>query len=181
MGIIIPLVVFIIIKLMQRTDRGRYIVDTIKLKFPVYKLIEYNRLLALFAEQMRILIVSGLTVDRTLGIVSGVMGNDVFKRSIALIREEITYGSTIADSLKRQNVFPPLMVRLIGVGESSGTLDDQFGFLASHYLKKLDDVSEKLGKIIEPLVITTVGILFAVIISGLLLPVYDLVSKVGKG
>ncbi len=181
MGIIIPALVFFTIKLMQRTDRGRYVVDTIKLKFPIYKLIEYNRLLALFAEQMRILIVSGLTVDRTFGIVSEVMGNDVFKRSIASIREEITYGSTIADSLKRQNVFPPLMVRLIGVGESSGTLDDQFGFLASHYLKKLDDVSEKLGKIIEPLVITIVGILFAVIISGLLLPVYDLVSKVGKG
>jgi len=73
------------------------------------------------------------------------------------------------------------MIRMVGVGESSGTLDDQFGFLASHYLKKLDDVSDKLGKIIEPLVITTVGILFAVIISGLLLPIYDLVSKVGKG
>jgi type II secretory pathway component PulF len=181
LGILFPILVIVVIKLMKRTERGLYLVDLMKLKFPVYKLIEYNRLLALFAEQSRILIVSGLTVDRTLGIVSEVMGNDVFRRAISAIREDITYGSTIADAIKRQNVFPTLMVRMIGVGESSGTLDDQFGFLASHYLKKLDDVSEKLGKIIEPLVITTVGVLFAVIISGLLLPVYDLVSKVGKG
>jgi type II secretory pathway component PulF len=181
LAILLPILIVVVIKLMKRTERGLYLVDLMKLKFPVYKLIEYNRLLALFAEQSRILIVSGLTVDRTLGIVSEVMGNVIFGRAINTIREDITYGSTIADSIKRQNVFPSLMVRMIGVGESSGTLDDQFGFLATHYLKKLDDVSDKLGKIIEPLVITTVGVLFAVIISGLLLPVYDLVSKVGKG
>lgn len=181
LGILLPILVVVVIKLMKRTERGLYLVDLMKLKFPVYKLIEYNRLLALFAEQSRILIVSGLTVDKTLGIVSEVMGNVIFGRAISTIREDITYGSSIADAIKRQNVFPTLMVRMVGVGESSGTLDNQFGFLASHYLKKLDDVSEKLGKIIEPLVITTVGVLFAVIISGLLLPVYDLVSKVGKG
>lgn len=181
LGIVLPILVLVCINLMKKTERGLYLVDLLKLKFPIYKLIEYNRLLALFAEQSRILIISGLTVDRTLGIVSEVMGNVVFSRSISTIREEITYGSTIADSIKRQNIFPTLMVRMIGVGESSGTLDNQFGFLASHYLKKLDDVSDKLGKIIEPLVITVVGVLFAVIISGLLLPIYDLVSKVGKG
>ena len=180
-GILLPILAMVVIKLMKRTERGLELVDLMKLKFPVYKLIEYNRLLALFAEQSRILIISGLTVDRTLGIVSEVMGNVIFSKAISSIREDITYGSSISDAVKRHSVFPTLMVRMIGVGESSGTLDDQFGFLAGHYLKKLDDVSEKLGKIIEPLVITTVGILFAVIISGLLLPVYDLVSKVGKG
>ena len=181
MGIIIPLLVFFGLKLMKHNERGKYLVDLLKLKFPIYKLIEYNRLLALFAEQMRILTVSGLTVDRTLGIVSDVMGNEIFRNAIRQVREDITYGSTIADAVKRHSVFPNLMVRLIGVGESSGTLDDQFGFLAKHYLKHLDEVSDKLGKIIEPLVITTVGVMFALIISGLLLPIYDLVSKVGKG
>ena len=181
LALILPVLIFVGIKLAKKTERGLYLVDLLKLKLPIYKLIEYNRLLALFAEQMRILVVAGLTVDRTLSIVSDVMGNDVFRRAITTIRDEITYGSTIAEALKRQNVFPTLLVRLVSVGESSGTLDDQFSFLAEHYLKKLDDTSDKLGKIIEPLVITVVGVMFAVIISGLLLPIYDLVSKVGKG
>jgi len=180
-GIILPIILFVLIKLFKQTERGRYLVDLAKLKLPIYKLIEYNRLLALFAEQMRILIVAGLTVDRTLNIVSDIMGNVIFQRAITTIRDEITYGSTIAEALKRQKVFPSLLVRLVSVGESSGTLDEQFSFLARHYLKTMDDVSDKLGKIIEPLVITVVGVLFAVIISGLLLPIYDLVSKVGKG
>ena len=181
LAIILPVLIFVGIKLAKKTERGLYLVDLMKLKLPIYKLIEYNRLLALFAEQMRILVVAGLTVDRTLSIVSDVMGNDVFRRAITTIRDEITYGSTIAEALKRQKVFPTLLVRLVSVGESSGTLDEQFSFLARHYLKIMDDVSDKLGKIIEPLVITVVGVLFAVIISGLLLPIYDLVSKVGKG
>ena len=129
---------------------------------------------------MRILIVAGLTVDRTLGIIGDVMHNKVFKKSINEVRDDITYGSTIADALKKHPVFPLLVVRLVGIGETSGSLDNQFSFLATHYLKKLDDISEKLGKIIEPVVIGVIGLMFGVIIMGLLLPVYDLVSAVGK-
>jgi type II secretory pathway component PulF len=167
--------------LLKQNEKACYQIDRIKLKLPIYHLIEYNRLLALFSEQMRILIVSGLTVDRTLGIIGDVMHNKVFKQSINEIREDITYGSTIADALKKHPVFPLLVVRLVGIGETSGSLDNQFSFLATHYLKKLDDISEKLGKIIEPVVIGFIGVMFAVIIMGLLLPVYDLVSAVGKG
>ncbi|HXE96018.1 MAG TPA: type II secretion system F family protein [Dongiaceae bacterium] len=182
LGLLLPVLLIVGIKLAKRTGRGRYYVDLLKLKFPVYKLIEYNQLLALFSEQMRILIVSGMTVDRSLGIISDLMGNDIFRRAISAIRDEITTGSNIADALRRQQpLFPPLLIRMVSIGESSGTLDNQFSFLASHYLKKLNDISEKLGKIIEPLVVTVVGALFAVIIAGLLLPVYDLVAKAGKG
>jgi type II secretory pathway component PulF len=166
--------------LLKRNEKACYQIDRIKLKLPIYHLIEYNRLLALFAEQMRILIVAGLTVDRTLGIIGDVMHNKVFKMSINEVRDDITYGSTIADALKKHPVFPLLVVRLVGIGETSGSLDNQFSFLATHYLKKLDDISEKLGKIIEPVVIGVIGLMFGVIIMGLLLPVYDLVSAVGK-
>lgn len=178
----IIVVLFILaLKVIKRHEPSRYQLDRLKLKLPIYELIEYNRLLALMAEQMRILIVAGLTVDRTLGIVSSVMRNRVFQRALDSIREDITYGSGIADALRKHPVFPPLMVRLVGIGETSGSLDNQFSFLATHYLKKLDDISEKLGKIIEPMVIGFIGIMFAVIIMGLLLPVYDLISAVGKG
>ncbi len=175
------LAVWLLFRLLKKHPRIAYRIDQAKLKLPIYSLIEYNRLLALFAEQMRILIVAGLTVDRTLGIIGEVMHNLVFKQAINDVRDEITYGSTIADALKKHPVFPLLVVRLVAIGETSGSLDNQFSFLSTHYLKKLDDISEKLGKIIEPVVIAVIGILFAVIIMGLLLPVYDLVSSVGKG
>ncbi|MGB4599050.1 MAG: type II secretion system F family protein [Trichlorobacter sp.] len=178
---VIAAVLYLLVRLLKKHEPSRYQLDRLKLRLPIYSLIEYNRLLALMAEQMRILIVAGLTVDRTLGIISDVMRNRVFQRAIEAVREDITYGSGIADAMRKHPVFPVLMVRLVGIGETSGSLDNQFSFLSGHYLKKLDDISEKLGKIIEPVVVGFIGIMFAIIIMGLLFPVYDMISVVGKG
>jgi len=172
-----PVFFFVIVKLMKRKDETRYIVDKAKIKIPIVKLVVYNKLLALFAEQMRILIVSGLTIDRALEIVSEVIGNDVFKKALTEAKEKISTGSRISDSLKEHEVFAPLVVRMIDIGETSGNLDDQFNFLSEYYLKKLDDVSDKMGKMIEPIVIGFIGIIFAMIIIGLMLPIYDIVTK----
>ena len=68
---------------------------------------------------------------------------------------------------------------MIDIGETSGTLDKQFAYLSGYYLKRLDDVSQRLGKMIEPIVIAVIGLMFALIIIGLLFPVYELVSKMG--
>jgi type II secretory pathway component PulF len=69
---------------------------------------------------------------------------------------------------------------MVNIGETSGNLDTQFSFLSEYYIKRLDDISEKLGKMIEPILISIVGMIFILMIMAVLLPVYDLVSKVGK-
>jgi len=132
---VIAAVLYLLVRLLKKHEPSRYQLDRLKLRLPIYSLIEYNRLLALMAEQMRILIVAGLTVDRTLGIISDVMRNRVFQRAIEAVREDITYGSGIADAMRKHPVFPVLMVRLVGIGETSGSLDNQFSFLSGHYLK----------------------------------------------
>lgn len=177
---ILPMAFFAILQILKQKETTRYYIDLIKIKLPIIKLVVYNKLLALFAEQLRILIVAGLTIDRSFSIISDVMGSEVFKRAILSANESISTGSRIADALKEHNVFPPLVVRMVDIGETSGNLDEQFAFLSDHYLKKLDDISEKMGKMIEPIVIAVIGVLFAVIIVGLMFPLYDLISQFGK-
>lgn len=177
---ILPLAVFIAIQSLKRYERARYYVDMLKLKLPILKLVIHNKLLALFSEQLRIMIVAGLTITRSFEIIAAVMSNEVFRRAIAGTSEDIITGSRISDALRKHWVFPRLVVRMVDIGETSGNLDEQFGFLSGHYIKKLDDISQKMGKMIEPIVITFIGIMFAVILAGLLLPVYDLISGVGK-
>jgi len=179
--IIIVIIGFIIVIQIMRSREGtRYYIDLILLKMPIIKLIVYNKLLALFNEQMRILIVAGMTIDRTLDIVASIIGNIVFKRAIIITKENISLGSRISDALKQHKIFPPIVVRMVNIGETSGNLDTQFSFLSEYYIKRLDDISEKLGKMIEPILITIVGIIFILMIMAVLLPVYDLVSKIGK-
>ncbi len=179
--LVAPFFVYAVVKLMQRNPATKYSIDRLALRLPVVKLVVYNKLLALFSEQMRILITAGITIDRCFGILGDVIGSEVFRRAIVATKEDVTFGNRISDSLRRHPVFPPLLLRMVDIGESTGNLEDQFTFLSTYYMKKLDDVSERIGKLVEPIVITVIGLLFAVIIIGLLLPIYDLIAKVGKG
>ena len=177
---LVPIVMFVTVKMLRYNDFIMYYIDAAKLKFPLIKLIVYNKLLVLFSEQLHILVVAGITIDRSLNIISKVMNNAVFQRAINASKEAVATGSTVSDALKAHSVFPPLVIRMVNIGETSGTLDEQFAFLSEHYLKRLDDVSKKMEKMIEPVVIVIVGLIFAVIIVGLMMPLYDLVSKMGK-
>ncbi|OIP65360.1 MAG: hypothetical protein CO150_06320 [Nitrospirae bacterium CG_4_9_14_3_um_filter_53_35] len=177
---LLPFIFYGMIKLMKRNSKAAYYIDLAKLKIPIMKLIVENKILGLFTEQMRILIRSGLTIDRSLELVSEIVGNAVYMNAITRAREEVLAGSAISDALKKQRLFSPLLLRMTHVGETSGTLEEQYTFLSEFYIKKLDDISERLGKMLEPIIIIVLGIMFAVIIIGLLLPVYDLISKMGK-
>ncbi len=164
-------------KLFKRKEAFRYLLDRVKMRTPIVKLFTVNRLLTLFSEQLRILVVSGITIDRSLAIIAQAMGSEVFRRALVSAREKVISGSKISDALRETKVFPPLVVRMVDIGEASGNLDEQFAFLSKFYFDKLEDLSDRLGKMIEPLLIVTVGIIFAVILIGLLLPIYDIVAK----
>ncbi|MBI2353983.1 MAG: type II secretion system F family protein [Deltaproteobacteria bacterium] len=166
--------------LMGKHPRARYLRDLALIRMPIFKLIVYNKLVAVFAEQFRILVVAGMTIDRIFDLIIPSLGNEYFSVQLNKVKENILFGNLISESLKERNIFPTLVIRMISIGETSGTLDNQLEFLAKHYTKKLDDATDTLGKVIEPLVMIVIGGLFAVIIMGLMLPIYDLVSKMGK-
>jgi type II secretory pathway component PulF len=105
------------------------------------------------------------------------MGNEVFKKAILDSKMNIVAGNRISDSLGAHSIFPPLFIRMVAIGESSGNLDKQFGFLATHYYKLVDDFSDKVGKMIEPILIITLGCLMGLMVAGVLLPMYDVFTK----
>lgn len=178
--LLLPVLVFVIIRMLKQQQKTRYYVDMMKIRLPIIKLVVYNKLLALFSEQLRILIVAGLPIIRSFDILADSMESEVFRRGILASREDIMAGSRISEAIKKHKVFPPLLIRMVDIGETSGNLDDQFAFLSDYYFKRLDDVSQKMGKIIEPVLIAVIGTMFAVIIISLMLPVYDMISNMGR-
>ncbi len=177
-GVLILLALIVLYKIMKRYKRFRYRIDYIKLKMPIIKLILHNKALALFCEQMRILLVAGLTIDRMFDLVADVVENEVMKQALITSKDNILAGMSIADALRQHPVFPLMLIRMVHVGEKTGDLENQFSFLSQHYLDKLDDITEKIGKMLEPVVIGIIGLFFVFIILGLLMPVYELVSQI---
>jgi type II secretory pathway component PulF len=151
-----------------------------KIKIPIVKLLIYNKLLALFSEQLRLLITAGITIDRSMDVAANVMGNEVFKKAILDAKKDVEAGNKISEALSARSVFPPLLIRMVAIGESSGNLDQQFNFLATHYYKLVDDFSDKVGKMIEPILIITLGCLMGLMVAGVLLPMYDVFTKLAR-
>jgi type II secretory pathway component PulF len=178
-AIIIPIIIAIVIQVMKLKLYTKYYLDLAKINLPLVRLLLHNRLLALMAEQMRLLIAAGITIDRSFDVAADVMGNEVFKRAIINSKRDIMAGGKISDAMRAQNIFPPLFIRMVSIGESSGNLDQQFAFLAEHYYKIVDDISEKIGKMIEPLLMIILGLMMGLMIAGTLLPMYDVFSKIG--
>jgi len=175
-GIVILLYVSYI--LLNRHQKTKYYIDLVKINFPILKHIIYNKLLALFAEQMRILTAAGIIIDRCFEATANAMDSEVFKRAINNSRERLMRGEGIANSLRPETVFPPIVLRMVDVGEKSGNLDTQFKFLSEFFFQKLEAFTEKLGKTIEPILIALVGGMFALVAIGLLMPLYDLITKI---
>jgi len=163
----------------KKVGAARYYIDLLMIRLPLLRLIVHNKLIALFAEQLRILLVAGITVDRALEVIADVIGNEVFRRAVLDALERIKAGNLVADSLKKHNVFPPMVLRMISIGETSGSLDVQLAYLSEYYLKLLDDTADKFGKMLEPIMIIVIGLIFLCIIAGILLPIYDLIKDIG--
>lgn len=176
-AIIVPIFTLILVKLMKYREYTKHYLDLTMIKLPIVKTLLHNRLLALMSEQFRLLITAGVTIDRSFDITADVMGNEVFRRAILAVKEEVMAGTRIADALRKHSIFPPLFTRMVSIGESSGNLDQQFGFLADYYYKVVNDFSEKIGKVMEPIMLIVIGLIMAVMIAGVLLPMYDVFTK----
>ncbi|MCX7817255.1 MAG: type II secretion system F family protein [Syntrophales bacterium] len=177
---ILPLFLAIAYQVLKKNEKFRWIKSHLSFKLPIFKQIYYTRSVALFCEQMRLLTKSGILVDRALEMTAEAIGNELMKRAVRNAREKVITGQGIAQSLREENLFPPMLIRLVQVGEISGNLDEQFGFLNTHYTNYLINYSDRLGKIIEPVVIGVIGFFFAIILISLFGPLYELISKLGK-
>ncbi|MBN1613969.1 MAG: type II secretion system F family protein [Deltaproteobacteria bacterium] len=170
--------IIIVILLSKLRPETKYYWDLLKLKIPIVRAIVYNKLLAMFSEQLRLLVSAGITIDKSFDVVAQITDSEVLRRAVLKSKDSIVNGSTIAGALGSHKVFPPLVVRMANIGESSGSLDDQFAFLATYYFKIVDDVTEKLEKLLEPILVSVLGIVMAVMIAAVFIPMYDVISKI---
>ncbi|WP_231963420.1 type II secretion system F family protein [Thermosulfidibacter takaii] len=163
----------------KKSAKVAYAWDWLVLRIPIVKLVVTNFQYAYIADFMRLLIAAGSNMDRVLELVANGVGNRVFKKAMLRIKEQVIMGESLSKAFTKEGLFPRFFVRMIRSGEESGSLEEQLGFAAEAYYEKLEDITEKMGKMIEPIVLLVVGGLFAIIMISLLSPIYDLIGKIG--
>jgi len=170
--------VFFIIFAYKGNRQFRRGTDALLLNLPVFRSISSASALAFISEYLSLLINVGIDIMRSMDILQDAVRNEVYRDKVKQVKSGLTRGEGIADSFRKVSIFPNFVVRMINIGEQSGTLPEQLSYVADDYRNRLSILVATIGKMIEPVVLVVAGAMFAIIIGGLFLPIYDLVSKV---
>jgi type IV pilus assembly protein PilC len=159
------------------TPGGRRVVDAALLKAPVLGNILRKIAVARFCRTLATLISSGVPILDGLDITARTAGNAVIEDAVLLTRKSIERGETISVPLKETNVFPSMVVQMIGVGEATGALDTMLAKIADFYEEEVDAAVAGLLTLLEPIMIAFLGVIVGGIVIAMYLPIFDLISK----
>jgi general secretion pathway protein F/type IV pilus assembly protein PilC len=160
--------------------RVRKATALVLLRLPISRTLFSASNLAFVSEHLSLLLHAGIDVVQSVAIMGNTVKNELYREKLATVHELLGKGEGISESFRRGDVFPKFVVRMIKVGEESGNLTEQLSYIAEDYRNRLSELVATLGKIIEPAVLVIAGTMFAIIVGGLFLPIYDLVSRLSS-
>jgi len=174
-------VAWLAVWLISMTRRGGYIVDSIKLKFPVFgTLVNYN-IYNKLGKTLGILLGAGVPVIPSMNLIQRVVNNKVYSRAIDMSTEYIRDGYNISAALRITEKFPPIMLQLVTTGEETGEIDALLDKASDFYSKQVDSMVARMTSLIEPLMIMFVGGLILVILFVTYLPVFYIGQAMRSG
>lgn len=175
----IVLLVFLV-KTLSRTKSGRYVIDQIKLKMPIFGPLVHKTAIGRFARTLGTLLSSGVPILQALNIVRDTAGNEVIARGVTLIHDSVKEGENIAPPIEASGIFPPMVVSMVEVGEETGKLPDMLMRIADTYDDEVDNTVAALSSIIEPLLIVGLALIVGTIVIALFMPMVEIMQKIGN-
>ncbi len=162
------------------TPRGRYNVDRMILKLPVFGILVRKISVARFTRTLGTLISSGVPILDALDITARTAGNVVVEEAILNVKAAIETGRTIVDPLKESGVFPGMVIQMIGVGEETGALEPMLNKIADFYEDEVDTAVGDLMTAIEPMMMAVLGVIVGGIVISMYMPIFSLVSQLSS-
>jgi type IV pilus assembly protein PilC len=170
---------FFLFKRYYKTDNGKAVVDRLLLKLPVFGPLLRKIAVARFSRTLGTLVSSGVPILDGLSIVSRTAGNRAIETAIMNARASIREGETIAEPLSRSGHFPPMVIQMIAVGESTGALDAMLSKIAEFYEEEVDVAVANLTSLLEPLLMMFLGVVIGGVVIAMYLPIFNMASAVG--
>ena len=161
------------------TEKGRWTIDALILKSPVFGPLLKKVAVSKFTRTLSTMMTSGVPILEGLNIVSKTAGNKVIEAAIQKTRQSISEGRTIAEPLAETDIFPPMVVQMIAVGEATGALDAMLSKIADFYDDEVDAAVEAMTALLEPFMMVFLGGVVGGMIIAMYLPIFKMASVVG--
>jgi len=163
------------------TEKGKYWLDGKILKLPILGPLILKTAMTRFTRMFETLSRSGLPILQIFDVISRTVGNKVLGEALIRAAEGIEHGRGIAVSLADTGLFPPLVVRMISVGEDSGAIDDMLGNIADYYDSEVRHAVDGLMAMIEPILTVGMGIMVLILMLAIFLPMWDMTKLAQQG
>ena len=161
-----------VVPVLQRSAKMRYRYDALKLRLPVFGELLQKIILARFSRYFSMMYQTGIPILDALRTSEEIVANRVLTEALVQIRQQIEAGNGMSESFSNTGLFPPLVVRMIRVGETTGTLDKSLNKISYFYDRDITEGVERLMKLIEPALTVLLGVILAFIMIAVLGPLY---------
>lgn len=169
---------FIAFRQYRKTSVGHMVTDRLFLKIPLIGNLIRKVAVARFARTLGTLITSGVPILDGLEICAKSAGNKVVEKVVFEVKKDVASGKTVSEPLGKSDVFPPMVVQMISVGESTGSLDQMLSKVADFYDDEVDNSVQNLTVLLEPILMVFLGTIIGFIVVALYLPIFKLGSVV---
>ena len=163
----------------KRSEKFRDSLDRALLKAPIVGPILYKAVVARFARTLATTFAAGVPLVDALDSVAGATGNVVFRNAVNRIKNDVSSGSQLNFSMRNTGIFPTMAVQMTAIGEEAGSLDEMLDKTAGYYEEEVDNAVDNLTTLMEPLIMSVLGVLVGGLIIAMYLPIFQLGTVVG--
>jgi Type II secretory pathway, component PulF len=169
---------FVAVKAILRTRKGRLAFDGMLLKLPVFGAVMRKTVVARFARTMGTLLASGVPILDSMEIVAKTAGNAVVQDGIMFVRARISEGKDLATPLMETGLMPPMVVQMISVGEQTGALDAMLSKIADFYEEEVDVAVASMTRMLEPLMMVFLGAVIGGLVIAMYMPIFEMAGNI---
>ncbi len=163
------------------TEKGRFAWDRARLKIPAIGSLTHEGVLARITRSLAIALGAGMPVIQTLKVIAKSAGNEYMAERVDRMRGAVERGDPVSQAAASIGIFPPLVIQMMAVGEETGDLSALLDEIADFYEREVDFKLKNLSAAIEPILVVAVGGIVCVLALGVMLPMWEMISKVGSG
>ena len=168
------------IKLYGNTDAGRHNLDKLKLKIPVFGLLQTKSACASFARTMSTLLQAGMPMIDALEISASTMKNVLFYDGLEKVKNGVSLGLPLSNQLKSTGLFPPMVVHMVGIGEETGNVEEMLTNSAVYYEEEVEVQTQTLTSLMEPIIIVLMALVVVMLIMAIYQPMIQLYNTLGN-
>ena len=178
--IAVPVGFVMLTKLINTSAGGRYFVDQVKLKIPIFGLIISKTSIARFTRTLGTLVAAGVPILEAIQITRETAGNEVFAKALGRVHDGIREGESFAEPLRQTKVVEPMVINMIDVGEETGELDKMLNKVADNYDEEVETLVSSMVSMLEPIMVIFLGVIVGFIVVALFSPMIAMLDSVQK-